>query len=206
MGTRNLTCVVKDGVFKVAQYGQWDGYFSGQGETVKEFIIKRLKDPEGLREFKKHVETVRPLTEKQIKKCYIDLGIMGEWMDQDESARFKAQYPQLNRDMGAEILEYIWNNENVQVNLQVEFAADSLFCEYCYVLDLDQKMLEVYTGFNTKPLKKKNRFSYLSKCESARGASEDYYHIKLFAKIPFSKVTKNTMKELQKKEDKLERE
>jgi len=26
MGTRNLTCVMKDGQYKVAQYGQWDGY------------------------------------------------------------------------------------------------------------------------------------------------------------------------------------
>lgn len=31
MGTRNLTCVVLDGEFKVAQYGQWDGYPEGSG-------------------------------------------------------------------------------------------------------------------------------------------------------------------------------
>ena len=26
MGTRNLTAVFMDGEYKVAQYGQWDGY------------------------------------------------------------------------------------------------------------------------------------------------------------------------------------
>lgn len=31
MGTRNLTAVYIDGEYKVAQYGQWDGYPEGPG-------------------------------------------------------------------------------------------------------------------------------------------------------------------------------
>ncbi len=37
-GTRNLTCVVVGGEYKVAQYGQWDGYPSGQGLTALNFL------------------------------------------------------------------------------------------------------------------------------------------------------------------------
>lgn len=33
MGTRNLTAVYLDGQYKVAQYGQWDGYPEGQGHN-----------------------------------------------------------------------------------------------------------------------------------------------------------------------------
>jgi len=38
MGTRNLTCVIKGGDFKVAQYGQWDGYPSGSGKDILEWL------------------------------------------------------------------------------------------------------------------------------------------------------------------------
>lgn len=37
MGTRHLTAVFVDGEYKVAQYGQWDGYPEGQGLTCLEF-------------------------------------------------------------------------------------------------------------------------------------------------------------------------
>lgn len=39
MGTRNLTAVYLDGQYKVAQYGQWDGYPEGQGITVLTFLL-----------------------------------------------------------------------------------------------------------------------------------------------------------------------
>ena len=38
MGTRNLTCVVKGGEYKIAQYGQWDGYPTGAGKKILNFL------------------------------------------------------------------------------------------------------------------------------------------------------------------------
>ena len=39
MGTRHLIGVITGGRYKVAQYGQWDGYIKGgQGEAVLEFL------------------------------------------------------------------------------------------------------------------------------------------------------------------------
>ena len=37
MGTRHLTAVHVDGEYKIAQYGQWDGYPEGQGMTALTF-------------------------------------------------------------------------------------------------------------------------------------------------------------------------
>jgi hypothetical protein len=39
MGTRNLVAVQIDGQYKIAQYGQWDGYHSGKGLEVLEFLL-----------------------------------------------------------------------------------------------------------------------------------------------------------------------
>ena len=53
MGTRNLTCVVKNGEFVVAQYGQWDGYPDGNGFKILEFLEKINLD-----DFNKKVENL----------------------------------------------------------------------------------------------------------------------------------------------------
>ena len=55
-----------------------------------------------------------------------------------------------------------------------QFAADSLFCEWAYVVDLDKGQLEVYRGFNsTRRLKETDRFFFL---QSPDGKPVDGYY------------------------------
>jgi hypothetical protein len=42
MGTRNLTAVYFKGEFRIAQYGQWDGYISGSGWGILEFLKEKF--------------------------------------------------------------------------------------------------------------------------------------------------------------------
>jgi hypothetical protein len=42
MGTRHLIEVKIDGELKVAQYGQWDGYLTGQGVNIADFIHNKM--------------------------------------------------------------------------------------------------------------------------------------------------------------------
>jgi hypothetical protein len=66
-------------------------------------------------------------------------------------------------------------DELIWLNNSVGFAADSLFCEWAYLIDLDKNVLEVYQGFNTKPLDKGQRFSDMSKDRE----NSEYYPIRM---------------------------
>ena len=77
MGTRGLYCVVQDGELKVAQYGQWDAYPSGQGAVVLNFL--RTKVDEGnLDDFRKRVSELGQLAEDEVVVVeFILVGIAG---------------------------------------------------------------------------------------------------------------------------------
>ena len=131
MGTRNLTAVMLDGEYKIAQYGQWDGYPSGQGVTALDFMTKVDID-----KFKEKVRSVRFITQEELEQ--IGNAHPNSW---------SRHYPHLSRDAGAEILQMVMGGASVLRN-SIEFAGDSLMCEYAYVIDLDKNTFEVYSGFN----------------------------------------------------------
>lgn len=147
MGTRNLTMVISNGKTKVAQYGQWDGYPSGQGATILTFFKKA-----NLKTFKEKIDTLpKWVTEKQLTKMWADVGhdtkTSGGWVSCEIADKFKANNPQLDRDMAAEVLEFIYNADKpVLLKDDSEFIKDGLFCEWAYIIDLDKNTLEVRGG------------------------------------------------------------
>ena len=169
MGTRNLTAVMIDGKYKIAQYGQWDGYPSGQGVTVLAFLHgwDRAK-------FAKQVNKCRFITDKEADK-----------IDKKFGHNFPDHYPQLSRDMCAKILQFVMDNKEKECLLHnsIDFASDSLFCEWAYVIDFDANTFEVYKGFVEKPHTKKERFTDLE-----GDKTEEYYPIKLLKKYSLDKL------------------
>lgn len=133
MGTRNLTAVMVDGEYKIAQYGQWDGYPSGQGRTVLNFL-KRTN----LERFKDRVRECRFLTPEECSKI-------------DAIPNWHEKFKHISRDMGAKILGKVNHGVRRIIN-NINFANDSLFCEWCYVVDLDKETFEVFKGFNKFPI------------------------------------------------------
>ena len=99
MGTRHLIAVQVDGEYKVAQYGQWDGYLSGQGTDVLTFLIGLNGDYE---KFKDQVRQCQFLSQEDINE--INSTIIDGMIDGRE---WQTVYPQLSRDMGSNVLNYI---------------------------------------------------------------------------------------------------
>lgn len=138
MGTRNLTKVIKDDKVVVAQYGQWDGYPSGQGLTGFFAVTK---------------DDVMASLEANLNLIYYptqdELGAMSKpfedghaegWMTYDSGKAYGEKYPSLTRDTCTEILYVIANaTEPVPIYLDLEFENDDLFCEGVYEVNLDNK-------------------------------------------------------------------
>ena len=173
MGTRNLTCVYLDGEYKVAQYGQWDGYPEGQGMTCLKFVRDEMDE----KKFKEHVRIRRFASNSYLRDLGETYGAVNGWMSLDDSKRLRDNWPQFSRDTAAEILLMI-QNDHVSLLLKndITFAADSLFCEWAYVIDLDKRTFEVYEGFNQEPLTEDDRFFFLEEKSNKEHRGEDKYH------------------------------
>ena len=174
MGTRNLTAVFIDGEYKVAQYGQFDGYPEGQGTKCLTFLRDKMDEDK----FKEQVRRLYFASEEELETLWennggdIELGTM----QGDKYERYTEAYPQMNRCVAAGVLEMIQDGKVNFLRDSITFAADGLFCEWAYVIDFDKRMFEIYKGFNKQPLTENDRFYFLKDFES-----DAYHGVKLLA-------------------------
>ena len=171
MGTRNLTMVVHEGKIKLAKYCQWDGYFKGgAGEDILNFLNTEFK-PEI---FLKKLAKIKVLTDQEQINVGFAEGEPSYWLSRDCS--------------GAKALAAIQSGKMDHTYLSSDFAYDSLFCEFAYLLDLDRYVFEVYTGFNKKKLPQSARF-YKDKPNDT-----GYYAVRKLVEYPFDKLPKHIEK------------
>lgn len=133
MGTRNLTKVIdKDGIVRVAQYGQWDGYPSGQG-------LNALYHATAHKQIEAGLDKVRWATQEELDKIYSSLPEMN-YLGTDDSKFFGLMYPNLTRDTCADILGVVaWSVGEVILVDESEFENDGLFCEGVYTIDFQKR-------------------------------------------------------------------
>lgn len=162
MGTRNLTMVQSGNEIKVAQYGQWDGYPSGQGVTILNFC----REKENLEKLKEKLSEVKFLDQNEVDNLNFKL----ENEDKETLARFERFW---SRDIGGKILKNIIDEQGkVGLINRFSFGYDSLFCEWAYCVNLDDNKFEVYCGFNKDKLHETDRFY-------SKEPDDNYYGVKL---------------------------
>jgi len=161
MGTRHLICVFYNGRFVVAQYGNCDGYPEGQGRT----LVKFLRDPGNIQRLKDGLEHTYTLSEdealmakRRIDKLRgLERVVWAAFVQYPDalltSMITESLYPSLHGETGAGILEVIaqaFPEKKVPIKIELSFANDGLSCEYAYVVNLDTKALEVFSGAEGK--------------------------------------------------------
>ena len=133
MGTRGITQVIDlDGVVRVAQYGQWDHYPSGQGLNVLEFL-SGYKNVDRLQAslFKAYFAT-----DEELQAAVDSVANEDGWMTMDQADKFAAMYPSLTRDTCSDILKVIvYSTGRVPLRNDVEFIQDDLMCEGVFTVN-----------------------------------------------------------------------
>lgn len=184
MGTRHLVAVIYKGKRRIAQYGQFDGYFTGVGSDVFNFIMNVWKPDE----FEKHVAELSFYKRGELNTLYKECN-----KSQDAATAVLRENPAVSNHFSTGVLYAVQNGTVKKVVDSWSFGADSLFCEYAYVINLDTEVVECYVGFNKG--KAKGRFARL---KPVRSYGNEYNQCTLFKKVPFSKITATLAEELEK--------
>jgi hypothetical protein len=170
MGTRNVTVIKLDNKVILTKYCQWDGYPTGQGLELCNFIKNDLD----LRKLKKNIKTVQIREEEELDGIFDDYlekrNILEksftnsfENMDKEHKARRALQVelvPLITRDTGGgDILKAIQDRSGLLIgdvnkgNLDyAKGIEDGFGCEYVYEVDLDKKQVAIFDGlYKGKP-------------------------------------------------------
>jgi len=195
MGTRNVTIIKLNNEPVVVKYTQWDGYPTGTGLALCDFIKNNMD----LRVLKSKVKKCYPISEEKADEIFYDYVQKREKLEKtmrevglDRS--FNGVYyeagrelqrnlvPTLTRDTnGADVLLAIQKSEGGlplcgnEGNLKYATGENdfSFGCEYCYEVDLDSKVLSVYDGLYKGLPIATYKFSKLKKVEDLRKLMED---------------------------------
>lgn len=121
MGTRHLQTVIdKNGIKRIEQYGQWDGYPNSQGIDILKFL--RGADIDQYAKNVSKIEQITPSQEKMVDRC----------------KTWQIKYPYMSRDCGSDIHQMILENK-VKFVYHHDEKSKNWGCEGFYIIDL-QKM------------------------------------------------------------------
>jgi len=138
MGTRHLQRVIsKAGEVKISQYGQWDGYPSGQGIGILEYLRSGNLD-----KYHNNLINIPMITEEQCSMV-------------NEDINWKENYPYLSRDCGSDIHQMV-EDGTVKFVALMENQEANKWCEGFYTIDLSSNLfISEYYGTKTQwPLDK----------------------------------------------------
>lgn len=177
MGTRGAYGFRIDGTDKIT-YNHFDSYPDALGLDMAKYV-KNHTDAE-LAEAARRLIAIEPdskATPEQIAKYkrFADPGV--------SSGNLSDWYVLLR---GAQCNPEAWHRGLDHFSSDGEFMADSLFCEFAYVVNLDEGTLEFYRGFN-KDKAAPGRYAALERKTDGSRANE-YFGVRLVESVPLATI------------------
>ena len=141
MGTRGAIGFRLDGQDKVT-YNHFDSYPSGVGAEL-------LAELCGIKDWEKVKEAVRKITfiDQTVPPTDEQIEICAEFTDLGVSDQSTSDWYCLLRNAQGSLAPYLTGKLPFMSDNHT-FLLDSVFCEYAYIVNLDDMTLEFYKGFN----------------------------------------------------------
>ena len=146
--------IIKNRKPKLAQYNQFDGYPDHFGKNL--LIQLKTIDLDTLQE---QIDKIRFAGEKKSNQIMAFYEKIKSNTPKSVDDIFFEKYPLMHRNTGPELLDNIMKLDKIVfAKNSSDFAGDSLFCEWAYIIDLDKETFETFKGFNKEPLNQQERF------------------------------------------------
>ena len=100
------------------------------------------------------------------------------WLKNTNKEELKYLFNGIDFESDSDVFDWGEHKMNHNFEEYSGFLGNSLFCEYAYIINLDDDVLEFYEGFNKNP-DAKGRYASLKSDKDT-----DYYGVKLVQKIP----------------------
>lgn len=160
-------------------YNHCDSYPDGLGRQMVDDIHELLNDAAALRASAEALRMVADgsrATEEDVKR-------LKQFSDTDVSTRQLDDWYVLLRETQGSLVKILEAGVAIENS---DFAADSLFCEWGYVANLDDQVLEIYKGFQEKA-HDMGRFASMPPC----AGQTDYWPIALVGTVQFYQIAEN---------------
>lgn len=176
MGTRGTYGVRIDGADKLS-YNHFDSYPGGLGNQLLGWLREVLAKEGGLEALRAQARALRLMDEEQAPDPVA--GVAAALEGRRPEHTWYDELLDLQGDLGALLERGLMPDANGFIN-------DSLFCEWGYIVNLDDEVLEVYRGFQRKYHRKGRYVKRKPKDWKPRYPNQEYYYpCALAAAIPF---------------------
>ena len=166
MSTRGLYGIRKNGIDKLT-YNHFDSYPEGLGKKVVKFCLGN--DEKTLHKFFDLIEVVDgndAPTKEQVEYC-TSLGLDDTGVGEQSLYDWYCLIRNLQGDFCL-YQKLVEGHNRIYMIDGIDFIKDSLWCEYAYIINLDDNVLEFYQGFQTEP-QEGNRYGTESTYEGFDG-------------------------------------